>query len=356
MFFPWNILGRFLSKDIGIDLGTATTLVYVRGEGIVLAEPSVVAVYKGTSRVLLNGEAVGEVAKAMLGKTPGNIEAIRPMRDGVIADYSITEAMLRYFIGKVQPRSWGVAPRVVIAVPSGITSVEKTAVRESAKRAGASRVYLVCEPKAAAIGVGMPVGEPLGNMIVDIGGGTTEVAVISLGGIVTSESLRIAGDEFDDAISQHMRRTYNLMIGEATAERVKIELGSAYPLEEERTMVVKGRDLIAGLPRTATIRSEEIREALKEPVDAILGAVKQTLERTPPELSADLIDRGITMAGGGSLLRGMDKLISRETGLPVVVADDPMTAVVRGTGAILEDIDNTDVQDLLEADADGDGR
>ncbi len=343
--------GRFLSKDIGIDLGTATTLVYVRGEGIVLAEPSVVAVYKGTSRVLLGGEAVGEVAKAMLGKTPGNIEAIRPMRDGVIADYSITEAMLRYFIRKVQPHSWGLAPQVVIAVPSGITSVEKTAVRESAKRAGASHVHLVSEPKAAAIGVGLPVGEPVANMIVDIGGGTTEVAVISLGGVVTSESLRIAGDEFDEALSDHMRRTYNLMIGESSAERVKIELGSAYPLEEEKTMVVKGRDLIAGLPRTATIRSEEVREALKGPVDAILGAVKQTLERTPPELSADLIDRGITLAGGGALLRGLDKLISRETGLPVSVADDPMTAVVRGTGGILEDLDRPDVRELLEADA-----
>jgi rod shape-determining protein MreB len=350
VFVP-SFLGRFLAKDIGIDLGTATSLVYVRGEGIVLAEPSVVAVYKGTSRVLLGGEAVGEVAKAMLGKTPGNIEAIRPMRDGVIADYNITEAMLRYFIRKVQPHSWGLAPQVVIAVPSGITSVEKTAVRESAKRAGASQVHLICEPKAAAIGVGLPVGEPVANMIVDIGGGTTEVAVISLGGIVTSESLRIAGDEFDEAIVDHMRRTYNLMIGESSAERVKIELGSAYPLEEERTMVVKGRDLIAGLPRTATIRSEEVREALKGPVESILGAIKQTLERTPPELSADLIDRGITLAGGGSLLRGLDRLIGRETGLPVAVADDPMTAVVRGTGAILEDLDRSDVRELLESEA-----
>jgi len=337
-----NILRRLIgmfSTDLGIDLGTATTLVCMKGQGIVLAEPSVVAVKKGTNRVLLNGRAVGEVAKAMIGKTPGTIQAIRPLKDGVIADFDITEAMLSYFIHKVHERTWGINPRVVIAIPSGITAVEKRAVIDSAKRAGARDVRLIGEPMAAAIGVGAPVTEPTGTMILDIGGGTTEVAVISLAGMVTKESLRIGGDEMDEAIAQHMRRTYNLMIGEATAERIKIEIGSAYPMEEEKTMEVKGRDLIAGLPRSATVRSEEIREALKEPVDAILGAVKMTLERTPPELAADLIDRGIIMAGGGSLLRGFDKVLAKETGLPVRIADDPLTAVSRGTGEVLEQLD-----------------
>ncbi|MFH1021882.1 MAG: rod shape-determining protein [Planctomycetota bacterium] len=342
MIMRWidRLVGMF-SIDMGIDLGTATSLVCVRGQGIVLCEPSVVAVKKGTNKVLMAGSepAVGNIAKEMLGKTPGNIVAIRPMKDGVIADFDITEAMLSYFIHKVHKRSWGVRPRVVIAIPSGITAVERRAVVNSAERAGAREVYLIEEPMAAAIGVGMPITEPIGNMIVDIGGGTAEVAVISLAGIVTSESIRVAGDEMDDAIVQYMKRTYNLMIGERTAERIKIEIGSAFPLEKELTMVVKGRDLIAGLPRQATINSEEIREALKEPVNAIVEAVKFTLERTPPELAADLVDRGIIMAGGSSLLRGMDKVISKETGLPVKVADDPITAVARGTGVVLEKLD-----------------
>ena len=326
-----------LSHDMGIDLGTCNTLVYVRGKGILLCEPSVVAVRKGTSEVLLNGEAVGEKAKEMLGRTPGNIEAIRPLKDGVIADFDITEAMLSYFIRKVHTnRFFKPRPRVVIAIPSGITAVEKRAVINSAEHAGARDVYLIPEPMAAAIGVGLPVAEPIGSMIVDVGGGTTEVAVISLGGQVTGESLRVAGDEMDEAIIQHMKRTYNLMIGERTAENIKIKVGSAYPLEQEMTMEVRGRDLIAGLPRMATIRSEEIREALKEPVDAIIGTIKVTLETTPPEISADLADKGITMAGGGALLRGLDKVIAKETGLDVRIDDDPLTAVARGTGIALE--------------------
>ncbi len=333
------ILGM-ISKDMGIDLGTCNTLVSVRGEGIVLSEPSVVAVRKGTHMVLLDGNAVGETAKQMLGKTPGSITAIRPLKDGVIADFEITEAMLSYFIRKVHGRSWANRPRVVIAIPSGITAVEKRAVKHSALRAGArpGNVFTIEEPMAAAIGVGLPVTEPIANMIVDIGGGTTEVAVISLGGIVTSQSIRVAGDEMDEAIIDHMKRTYNLLIGEATAEKIKIEIGSAYPLDEEKVKDVKGRDLIAGLPRVATVQSEEIREALKEPVDAIVGAVKMCLERTAPELAADLIDRGITMCGGGALLRGLDRVVAKETGLPVHVADDPLTAVARGTGDVLEQI------------------
>lgn len=323
-----------LSSDIGIDLGTANTLVYVRGQGVVLCEPSVVAIERGSNRVL----AVGEEAKRMLGRTPGNIVAIRPMKDGVIADFDITESMLRYFIRKVHRKKTLISPRVVIAVPSGITEVEKRAVKDSAERAGArSPVYLVEEPIAAAIGVGLPIQEPAGNMIIDIGGGTTEMAVISLAGIVYSKSIRIGGDEFDEAITNHLKKAYNLMIGERTAEDIKIKIGSAYPLEQEMTLEVKGRDILAGLPKTITVTSEEIREALSEPISAILEAVRITLERTPPELSADLIDRGIVLAGGGALLRSLDKLISGETGLPVHIADDPLTAVALGTGKYLSD-------------------
>lgn len=327
------ILGLF-SNDMGIDLGTATTLVYVKGEGVVLCEPSVVAIERGTSHVL----AVGEEAKRMLGRTPGNIIAIRPMKDGVIADFEITEAMLRYFIKKVHHRRVLVRPRIIIAIPSGITEVEKRAVKDSAERAGARDVFLIEEPVAAAIGVGLPIQEPIGNMVIDIGGGTTEIAVISLGGIVFSKSIRIGGDEMDEAIIEYLRKTYNLMIGERTAEDIKIKIGSAYPLDEEMTLEVKGRDLVAGLPKSVTITSEEIREALQEPVRAILETAKVSLERTPPELAADLIEHGIVMAGGGSLLRGLDKLISEETGLPVHVAEDPLTAVAWGTGKVLDEM------------------
>ncbi|MDD5155701.1 MAG: rod shape-determining protein [Candidatus Omnitrophica bacterium] len=329
-----NYIQSLLSNDIGIDLGTATTLVYVKGEGIVVTEPSVVAIERGTSRVL----AVGSEAKRMLGRTPGNIIAIRPMKDGVITDFEITEAMLRYFIRSVRRRRLQLNPRIVIAIPSGITEVEKRAVKESAERAGAREVFLIEEPVAAAIGVGLPIQEPVGNMIIDIGGGTTEIAVISLAGIVFSKSIRIGGDEMDDAVIEYLKKTYNLMIGERTAEDIKIKVGSAYPLEEETTLEVKGRDLVAGLPKTVTISSEEIREALQEPLRAILEATKIALERTPPELAADLIEHGIVMAGGGSLLRGMDKLVAEETGLPVHVADDPLTAVANGTGKVLDEI------------------
>lgn len=333
MLFLDRVLG-FFSSDIGIDLGTANTLVYLKGQGVVLCEPSVVAIDRGTHSVL----AVGEDAKRMLGRTPGNIVAIRPMRDGVIADFDVTEAMLRYFIRKVHKKNSLISPRVVIAVPSGITEVEKRAVKDSAERAGARNpVYLVEEPIAAAIGVGLPIQEPAGNMIIDIGGGTTEMAVISLSGIVFAKSIRIGGDEFDAAIISHLKKTYNLMIGERTAEEIKIRIGSAYPLEEEVTLDVKGRDILAGLPKTVTITSEEVREALSEPLTAILEAVRISLERTPPELSADLIDRGLTLAGGGALLRGLDKLISEETGLPVHVADDPLTAIALGTGRYLNE-------------------
>jgi len=331
-----NILGLF-SIDMGIDLGTANTLVCIQGEGVVLNEPSVVAVRKGTNRVL--DGAIGLAAKEMLGKTPGSIVAIRPMKNGVIADYDVTQAMLSYFIKKVQKRTYFYKPRVVIAVPSGITAVEKRAVIGSAERAGARRVYLIEEPIAAGMGAGMPIMDPIGNMIVDVGGGTTEVAVISLGGIVTSESIRIAGDEMDEAIIQYMKRTYNMMIGEQTAERIKIEVGSAYPLEQEKVMPVKGRDLMAGLPRKVEITSEEIREALREPVNVIIEAIKMTLERTAPELAADLVDRGLILVGGGSLLRGLDKVIAQETGLPVRIDPDPLTAVARGTGIFLENLD-----------------
>jgi len=327
-------LKSLFSNDIGIDLGTANCLVYVRDKGIVLREPSVVAIEAGTTNVL----AVGEEAKRMLGRTPGNIIAIRPMKDGVIADFEITEAMLRHFIQRVHHRKL-IAPRVLVAVPSGITEVERRAVKDSATHAGARDVHLIPQPMASAIGVGLPVHEPAGNMIVDIGGGTCEIAIISLAGIVFSRSLRVGGDEFDETIVAHMKRAYNLMIGERTAEEIKIRVGSAFPLEQELTMEVKGRDLGAGLPKTLSIRSEEIREALKEPLSSILESVRITLERCPPELSADLVERGIVMAGGGSLLRGIDRMVAKETGLPVHVAEDPMSAVAEGTGQVLQNIE-----------------
>src|SRR3989338_2006574 len=328
----FNYFIGLFSNDIGIDLGTANTLVYVKGEGVVLCEPSVVSIEKDTNRVI----AVGEEAKKMLGRPPGNIIAIRPMKDGVISDFEITEAMLKHFIRKVHKRKVLVRPAIVIAIPSGITAVEKRAVRESAEGGGPSTGVLIEGPKAAALGVGLPVEEPAGNMIIDIGGGTTELAVISLGGLVFSKSIRIAGDEMDGAIIEYLRKTYNLMIGERTAEEIKIRIGSAFPLEEELNMDVRGRDLISGLPKTISITSVEIREALHDPVQTIVDASKSTLEHTPPELAADLIDHGIVMAGGGALLRGLDKRIAEETGLPVHVADDPLTAVVLGTGATLD--------------------
>lgn len=327
-----GLLGLF-SNDIGIDLGTANTLVFVKDQGIVLREPSVVAVRSGTSQVL----AVGDEAKRMLGRTPGNIVAVRPLKDGVIADFEMTESMLRHFITKVNNKKW-VRPRVVIAVPSGITEVEKRAVKESAAHAGAREVYLIEEPMAAAIGVGLPVQDAAGNMIIDIGGGTTEVALISLSGIVFSRSVRVAGDELDEAIAGYMKRAYNLMIGERTAEEIKIRIGSAYPMDKETSMEVKGRDLVAGLPKTLAITSQEVREALLEPIATIVESVRVTLERCPPELSADLVDRGLVLAGGGALLRGLDKLLQEETGLPVHIAEDPLSAVAEGTGRALSEI------------------
>lgn len=325
----------FFSNDIGIDLGTANSLVYLKDRGIVLREPSVVAVKTDSKQIL----AVGNEAKRMLGRTPGHITAIRPMKDGVIADFEITEAMLRHFIRKTQGKRGMVKPRVVISVPSGITEVENRAVKDSALRAGAREVHLIEEPMAAAIGVGLPVSEPAGNLIVDIGGGTTEVALISLAGIVFSRSVRVGGDELDEAIIQHMKRVYNLMIGERTAEQIKINIGSAYPLREETSIDVKGRDMVAGLPKTMILTSEEVREALHEPISAIVEAIRFTLERCPPELSADLVDRGIVLGGGGALLRGIDKLISEQTGLPVHIADDPLSAVAEGMGMVLSELE-----------------
>ncbi|MFA6134486.1 MAG: rod shape-determining protein [Phycisphaerae bacterium] len=344
-----SLLGLF-SMDMGIDLGTCNTLVCVRGQGIVLNEPSVVAVKKGTNRVLQNGNAVGLVAKEMLGKTPGSISAIRPMKDGVIADFDITEAMLSYFIRKVHRRRTLVKPRVVIAVPSGITAVEKRAVLNSAERAGARRVYLVEEPMACGIGAGLPVTEATASMIVDIGGGTTEVAIMSLADISVSESLRVAGDDMDEAIIGHMKRTYNLMIGEQTAERIKIDIGSASPLEKEMTIEVRGRDMISGLPRKTMVSSEEVREALKEPVGEIIDCLTRTLERADPELAADLVENGITLAGGGALLRGMGTVLSNATGLTVRIADDPLTCVARGTAVYLENLELW--KDTMESDED----
>jgi len=322
-----------MSNDIGIDLGTANTLVYARDHGIVLREPSVVAVKAGTNEVL----AVGDDAKRMLGRTPGNIVAIRPLRDGVIADFEVTEAMLRHFIKKVSGKRRS-HPRVVIAIPSGITEVERRAVKESAEQAGAREVSLLEEPMAAAIGVGLPVQDASGNMIVDIGGGTTEVALISLSGIVYARSVRTAGDELDEAIISYMKRGYNLMIGERTAEDIKIRIGSAAPLPKETGMEVKGRDLVSGLPKTISITSQEVRDAMADPLATIVDAVRTTLERCPPELAADLVDRGLVLAGGGALLRGLDKRLREETGLPVHVAEDPLSAVAEGTGKVLQEI------------------
>lgn len=326
---------NFFSNDIGIDLGTANTCVFVRGKGVVLIEPSIVAMNTSTKEVV----AVGGEAKNMLGKTPSNIVAMKPMKDGVIADFEACEAMLRYFIAKVKTpkHRFVLPPRIVVSVPSGITSVERRAVRETALKAGARLVRIVEEPMAAAIGVGLPVEEPCGSFIIDIGGGTTEMAVISLGGIVITKSLRIAGNEMDEAIIEYLKKKYNLLIGERTAEAIKINIGSAYKLDEELEMVVHGRSLVEGLPKQVRINSEEIREALQDTLNLIINAVRDILEETPPELSSDLIDRGVVVAGGGALLKGIDKLIAQETKLPVIIAEDALTAVVRGTGKMLEE-------------------
>jgi len=333
-----RLIGLF-SIDMGIDLGTATTKVCVRGRGVVLCEPSVVALHKDTGKVLLDGMAVGETAKRMLGKTPASIQAIRPLKEGVIADFDITESMLGYFIRRVHNRRGLIKPRVVIAIPSGITAVEKRAVLSSAARAGARKVHLIVEPMAAAIGAGLPIEEPVASMIVDVGGGTSEMAVISLADIACSESVRIGGDDFDDAVVEHMKKTYSLLIGPQTAESIKIKIGSAYRLDEELTMDVSGRDLIAGLPRKTVITSQEVREAIAEPVQAIIEAIKRALERTEPELSADLVSNGIVMCGGGAMLKGLDTVIAQATGLPVRMADEPITCVARGTGVFLDHID-----------------
>ena len=322
------------SASLGIDLGTANTLVYVKGEGIVLSEPSVVAVDSTTREVL----AIGEEAKKMLGRTPNNIIAIRPLRDGVIADFEIVEKMIKYFIRKITPYKW-VKPRVVIGIPAGITEVEKRAVRESCQQAGVREVYLIEESLAAAIGANMPIYEPSGNMIVDIGGGTTEISVISLGNMVKSNTLRIGGDEFDDAIMQYLKKVHNLIIGERTAEEIKISIGNAYPSKEVKKMEVKGRDAINGLPRTLLLDSEEIRDSIKEQLNAILEGIVTTLEETPPELSADIMDRGIVLAGGGSLLKSLSEYISKETNVPVFLADNPLTCVVLGAGKYLDEIE-----------------
>lgn len=331
-----RLIGMF-SNDLAIDLGTANTLVYAKGKGIISSEPSVVAVrrdHRGQKKIL----AVGKEAKEMLGRTPGMIEAIRPLRDGVIADFEVTEAMLRYFIRKVHNRKTLIRPRIIIGVPYGITEVEKRAVRESAESAGAREVYLIEEPMAAAIGAGLPVTEPAGSMIVDIGGGTTEVAVISLAGIVQSQSVKVAGDKMDEAIIQYIKRTYNLLVGDRTAEQVKIALGNAYPMGETTTMEISGRDLIGGIPRHLEINSDEIREAIAEPIHKIVEAIKSTLEETPPELAGDIVERGIMLAGGGALIRGIDKLIHEETGLPVMIAEDPLSCVAQGAGKALEEL------------------
>ncbi|MEE9524504.1 MAG: rod shape-determining protein [Thermodesulfovibrionales bacterium] len=333
--FIEKILGHF-SSDLAIDLGTANTLVYVKGKGIQCNEPSVVVIHRDTKKPL----AVGTEAKRMLGKTPADIVAIRPMKDGVIADFDATGEMLKYFIMKVHNRRSFVSPRVVIGVPSAITQVEQRAVKDAVESSGAREVYLVEEPMAAAIGVGLPVGEPSGNMIVDIGGGTTDVAVISLDGIVYSKAIRVGGDRMDEYIASYVKRKYNLMIGERTSEQIKIEIGSAFPTDsDQRTMEIKGRDLISGIPKTVTVTEEEMREALKDPVGAILDVIKIALENIQPEIAADIVDRGIVLAGGGALLRGLDMLIKEETKLPVVVAEDPLTSVVRGVGKMLDEID-----------------
>ncbi len=323
-----------LSSDIGIDLGTANTLVWVRGVGIVLNEPSVVATEVSSGRVL----AVGAAAKEMLGRTPDEIRAVRPMKDGVIADFEITEKLLSDFIRRVIRHRYLMKPKVVVSAPSGITEVEKRAVRDSAQSAGAREVFLLQEPMAAAIGVGLPVDQPSGNMVIDIGGGTSEIAVIALSGIVNNMSIRIAGDEMNEAIVLYLKKNYNLLIGELTAEEIKIRIGSAAPLDREESIEIKGRDLIAGVPKTMKLSSVQVREALSEPIDAIVEAVRQSLERTPPELSSDILDRGIILTGGGALIRGLDRRLRQETNLPVNVADDPLTCVVRGTGRVLENM------------------
>lgn len=347
-----GVLGLF-SYDLGIDLGTANTLVAVQGRGLVISEPSVVAVKKGSNQVLLHGRqpAVGDMAKIMLGKTPGNIEAIRPMKDGVIADFDITEVMLRYFITKAHGRRFfAPRPRVVVAVPSGITAVEKRAVKNSAMNAGARKVYLIPEPMAAAIGAGLPVAEPVGSMIVDIGGGTTETAVISLAGLVTAESIRVGGDELDQCIIRYIKNEYQVLIGENTAEQVKFQIGCALPNEEDERLVIRGRDVRTGMPREIEIGGAEITEALREPVFAIINGVKMVLERTQPELAADLMERGICMAGGTSMLRGLPEIISQETGLPVQLAEDPLTCVARGCAALLDNLDV--VKQILDGEGD----
>jgi len=331
------ILG-VISNDLAIDLGTANTLVYVKGKGIVLNEPSVVAVHRN-SRGIKKVLAVGTDAKMMLGKTPGNIMAIRPMKDGVIADFEITEAMLRHFILRVHNRRTFVRPRIIISIPSGITPVERRAVKETAESAGAREVYLIEEPMAAAIGAGLPITEPVSSMVVDIGGGTTEVAVISMAGIVYSKSVRVAGDKIDDAIIQYMKRKYSLLIGERSGEMIKTTIGCAYPENELRTVDVKGRDIISGIPKIIEINSEEVTEAMSEPISVIIDAVRDALENAPPELAADIVDRGIVLAGGGALLTNLDMLLREETGLPITIADDPLSAVARGAGRALDELD-----------------
>ncbi len=332
-------------KDIGIDLGTANTLVYMRGKGIIIREPSVVAVDARSERV----RCVGQEAKDVIGRTPGSIIAVRPLKDGVIADFDYTTSMLQEFIKKALQGSAFSKPRVIICIPSGVTAVERRAVREAAESAGAKRVSIIEEPMAAAIGAGLPVAEPTGSMIVDIGGGTSEVAVISLGGIVTSRSVRVAGDEFDLSIINYIKKKYNLLIGERTAENVKIAIGSAFPSEEDSTMDIKGRNLLTGLPENISVNSTEIREALSEPLSHIIEAIKTTLERTPPELAADIIDQGITLAGGGALLKGLDRLVNNETGMPVTIAENPLDCVAEGTGKVLENIEK--LQDVLNEDS-----
>ncbi|EDU35843.1 rod shape-determining protein [Clostridium sporogenes] len=324
-----------ITKDMGIDLGTANTLVYIKGKGVVLSEPSVVAINKDVNKVL----AVGDEAKQMIGRTPGNIVAIRPLKDGVIADFDVTQIMLKKFIEKVSPKGGFTNPRIVVCFPSGVTEVEKRAIDEATKSAGAREVVLMEEPMAAAIGAGLPVNEPTGSMIVDIGGGTTEVAIISLGGIVTSKSLRVAGDELDQSIINYIKKEYSLMIGERTAENIKVELGSAYETDEDKTMEIRGRDLITGLPKVITISEKEVREALSEPVISIIEAIKTTLEKTPPELASDIMDKGIMLAGGGALLRGLDQLINEETHMPVHIAESPLDCVAVGAGKALDTID-----------------
>jgi len=330
-----RFLTNFFSRDIGIDLGTANTLVFVKGKGIVLREPSVVAIRRDSGTVL----AVGEEAKRMIGRTPGNIVAIRPMKDGVIADFDITQTMLRHFIGKAYKRRAIFKAHVVVCVPSGVTEVEKRAVIDATKQAGAKEAFLIEEPMAAAIGAGLPVEEPTGSMIVDIGGGTTEVAIISLGGIVTSRSIRVSGDEMDEAITQYIKKNYSLMIGERTAEDIKITIGTACRGEQVRTMEIRGRDLISGLPKTQEISDREIEQALADPVASILDAIKITLEKSPPELAADIMDKGIVMTGGGALLHGLDKLVARETSMPVYIAENPLDCVALGAGKALTEIE-----------------